>query len=131
MTEKPEGHALGDRDALLTVAEPFAFWAIEKKSGLTRFIQHPAIELVDDIAPYQLRKVRILNGAHTALVSKALPLGFKTVREAVSHPEIENWLRNLLFEEIVPTVVDRVQNAEIFAKATLERFSNPFLNHLL
>ena len=80
---------------------------------------------------YALRKVRILNGAHTALVSKALPLSIVTVREGVNHPEIGPWLRRVLFEEIVPTVADRVDDAAGFAAAVLERFANPFLEHKL
>ena len=131
VTEKPERHALSETDALLTVAEPFAFWAIEQTPGMRPLFVHPAIHLVPDVTPYLLRKVRILNGAHTALVSKAMPMGFKTVQEAIANPEIESWLRRLLFEEIVPTMGDQALNTELFAEQTLERFANPFLNHKL
>jgi tagaturonate reductase len=75
--------------------------------------------------------VRILNGAHTALVGRALPLGFVTVREAVSDPAIAEWLERLLFTEIVPTMEGRAPGAEEFARHTLERFRNPFVEHNL
>jgi tagaturonate reductase len=42
---------------------------------------------------------------------------------------VSGWLERLLFEEIVPTVRDRVEDAEGFARLTLERFRNPFLAH--
>jgi len=92
---------------------------------------HPAVVVTPDISGYQLRKVRILNGAHTALVARALPLGIKTVREAVEDPEVGAWLRRLLFEEIVPVLEGRVENPTLFAKQTLDRFANPFLEHQL
>lgn len=80
---------------------------------------------------YALRKVRILNGAHTALVAKALPLGLVTVREAVADAGVRAWLEGLLFEEIVPALEGRTDDPAGFAHQTLERFANPFLDHRL
>ena len=128
---KPAAHPLLASDALLTVAEPFALWAIEGKGQERDLFAHPAITVVDNVDRYTLRKVRILNGAHTALVSKALPMGIVTVREGVTDPKVGPWLRRLLFEEIVPTVADRVDDAEKFAEQVLERFANPYLEHKL
>jgi tagaturonate reductase len=51
------------------------------------------------------------------------------VRQALDEPEIAAWLERLLFEEIVPTVAGRVEGPEEFARQTLERFRNPFLEH--
>jgi tagaturonate reductase len=127
----PATHPLRDRDPLLLSAEPFAFWAVRSTPSTPAFFPHPAITLTPDLAPYYLRKVRILNGAHTALVAHALPRGVVTVREAVEHPEIGPWLERLLFEEIVPVIAERAPGAEAFARATLERFRNPFLEHRL
>ena len=118
-------------DPLSAVAEPFAEWLIAGKPGLAELTAHRAVETVDDVYPYALRKVRILNGAHTALVAKALPLGIATVREAVEDERVGPWLRRLLFEEIVPTVADSVPEAEAFAHDALQRFANPFLDHRL
>src|SRR5215831_1690420 len=129
VSAQPTEHPLLARDALLTVAEPFAFWAIESKTGEVSPFRHPAIKTTIDVMPYFLRKVRILNAAHTALVTKAVPRGIATVREAVSDPEISAWLDKLLFEEIVPVLRGRVEGPEEFAKQTLERFRNPFLVH--
>jgi tagaturonate reductase len=127
----PEDHPLHATDGLLTAAEPFAFWAIQEKPKAAPFIQHPAIVRAPEIQPYFLRKVRILNAAHTALVCKARPRGFLTVRQAVEDPELRAWLQRLLFEEIVPTLEGRVDSPEIFARQTLERFHNPYLEHKL
>jgi tagaturonate reductase len=131
VTGKPAEHRLLAEDPLLTVAEPFAFWAIERGSRPDDLFTHPAMLRVPDVMPYTLRKVRILNGGHTALVCKALPLGLQTVRQAIAHPEVGPWLRRLLFEEVVPTLEGRVEGVKEFAEATLERFANPFQEHKL
>jgi tagaturonate reductase len=131
VTGKPVAHPLLASDELLTVAEPFAFWAVEKGRNSEDFFEHPAILRTDDVMPYTLRKVRILNGAHTAMVCKALPMGLKIVREVVQLPELGPWLRRLIFEEIVPTLEGRVDGPAAFAEQVLERFANPFQEHKL
>lgn len=127
---KPAEHPLLATDGLLTVAEPYACWVIQDNPHAPLF-QHPAIIRAKDVLTYSLRKVRILNGSHTALVCKAIPMGIATVREAVTHPEVGPWLKRLLNEEIIPTIQDRVEDPQGFAAATLERFANPFLEHKL
>jgi tagaturonate reductase len=124
----PAEHPLKATDPLLLSAEPFAVWGVQ---GAGPFLAHPAVTLTADLTPYYLRKVRILNGAHTALVAHAMPLGLKTVRECLEHAEVGPWLERVLFEEIVPVIADRAPEAEAFARATLDRFRNPFLNHQL
>ena len=126
---RPEAHPLLASDGLLTAAEPFALWVIEAGAG--DLFAHGCVRCVDDVRPYALRKVRILNGAHTALVCRALPSGLRTVREAVGDPVVGPWLRRLVFEEIVPTLRDVVEDAVPFAEQALERFANPFLDHRL
>ena len=130
VTGPPPGHPLAG-DPLACVAEPFAFWALQDHPRSRFTLEHPALTRCADVRPYFLRKVRILNAAHTALVAHATPLGFTLVREALADPAVMAWLRRLLFEEIVPTVEDRVQGAAQFAEETLERFQNPFLDHKL
>ena len=125
----PVNHPLKASDPLLLSAEPFALWAVQGKRG--SFIDHPAVILADDIHPYYLRKVRILNGAHTALVAHAVPLGLKTVRECLEHAEVGPWLQRVLTDEIVPVLAGRVADPAGFARTTLDRFRNPFLHHQL
>jgi len=119
------------RDPLFAVAEPFALWAVEGQGPLPVLSGHPAVQMVDDLGPYHLRKVRILNAAHSALVAYALPRGFTIVRDAVLDAEVGGWLRRLLFDEIVPLLEGRTDGPDRFARQTLERFANPFLDHRL
>lgn len=125
----PKEHALLAEDPLLLSAEPYALWAIETTGSFA--FQHSAVVTAADIAPYYLQKVRILNGLHSALVCHALPMGIATVREAVEHAQVGPWLESLLFEEIVPVLEGRVSDPAGFAKTTLDRFRNPFLEHKL
>ncbi len=127
----PAGDPTAKDDPLFAVAEPFASWVIQGDVSGLPLAAHTAIEQVGQLQPYHLRKVRILNGAHTALVAKALPLGIETVRQAVTDERIRPWLESLLFEEIVPTIADRVKEGDSFARIVLERFANPFLEHRL
>lgn len=131
VTVPPPDHPLTAQDPLLVCVEPYALWAIEWKAPVAPFLTHPAIRYVTDLQPFYLRKVRILNGTHTAMASKFLPAGFKTVHEVLSNAEAIRWVRGLIFEEIVPTIASKVDDVAEFADATFDRLRNPFLNHRL
>lgn len=132
VTPPPPDHALTKTDPLCTSAEPYALWAIEKPDGreVTLF-RHPAIRIVDDLSPFYLRKVRILNGLHTAMVAKFLPAGFETVQDVLRNLTAVRWVRALLYEEIVPTIAYRVEDTAEFADETFDRLRNPHMRHRL
>ena len=120
-------------DGMITIAEPYRLFAIEGDAALRDRLRFPAADegiiVADSITPYRLRKVRLLNGAHTSFVSLAILAGCRTVREAVEHPALGAFLRTVLLDEIVPSV--DVPGAERFAREVLSRFANPFLQHQL
>jgi tagaturonate reductase len=124
---------LGYEDALLTTCEPYRLLAIEGDETLRARMRwttaDPAILVVPDISPYRERKVRLLNGAHTALASAALLMGCETVRDAVTHPALGPFLRLAMLDEIVPTL--DAEDSHGFAEGVLDRFRNPFIRHAL
>ena len=128
--------ALAKDDPLLICAEPYYLWALEKPTqspgtavpGLV--FEHPALRLADDIAPYFLRKVRILNGTHTAMVGK-FHGQFDTVQNLLADRAAARWIRDLMYEETVPTLAYRLDLVASFADETYDRFRNPFTNHKL
>lgn len=126
-------HPLTAIDPLFASAEPYALWAIEKPVGRdVPLFKHPAIRIVDDLQPFYLRKVRILNGLHSAMVAKFLPAGFETVQDVLrSAAAVRRWVRALLFEEIVPTIAYRFDDVAAFADETFDRLRNPFMRHRL
>lgn len=95
------------------------------------------VSYIDDLTPDRALKVRLLNGAHTAMVPVGLRGGLATVREFVEDGRWGPWLRGLLLEEIAPTLwrsgapgLDRA-TVEAYALAVLERFANPYVEHRL
>jgi tagaturonate reductase len=132
ITSPPADHPLARSDRLLVCAEPYALWAVQRPAaGPAPLFRHPALQVVDDLSPYYLRKVRILNGLHTAMVAKFAPAGFETVAEVLADRSAVRWLRGLLYEEIVPTIAYRVDDVAQFADQTWERLRNPFTVHRL
>ncbi|MBL0358168.1 MAG: tagaturonate reductase [Chitinophagaceae bacterium] len=126
---------LGYEDKQVVEGEPFHLWVIEAGETLEKELPFPSIGLnvlyVKDVTPYKVRKVRILNGVHTALVPVAYLYGIDTVREAMENTVIGRFIKDALFEEIIPTLDLPQEELEAFAAAVLERFSNPFIKHLL
>ena len=115
--------------------EPFHLWVIQADEQLQRELAFPSIGLdvlyVKDITPYRTRKVRILNGAHTALVPVAYLYGIDTVRESVEDPVIGKFLKETIFDEIIPTLDLPKEELERFANEVIDRFRNPYIKHLL
>jgi tagaturonate reductase len=126
---------LGYEDKQVVEGEPFHLWVIEGSEELQKELPFPSIGLdvlyVKDITPYRTRKVRILNGAHTALVPVAYLYGIDTVRESVDHPVVGKYLRDTIFEEIIPTLDLPKEELEQFANEVIDRFRNPYIKHLL
>jgi tagaturonate reductase len=122
---------LGYDDAMMTICEPYRLLVIQGDDALRARLGFvgDGVLVTADIAPYRERKVRLLNGAHTALVSLALLAGCRTVREAVSDPALGAFLDDVLFGEIIPSV--DVPGAELFAREVLDRFANPDVEHAL
>jgi tagaturonate reductase len=100
-------------------------------TGDLDFFNHPAIRVVDNVDPYFLRKVRILNGLHTAMAAKYQPAGFETVLQVMQDKAASRWLRGLLFEEIVPAIAHRAEGVAEFADQVWDRLRNPFVSHKL
>lgn len=126
---------LGFEDNLLVMAEPFHLWVIEGPQNMEEIF--PAakaglqVKFVKDQSPYRTRKVRILNGAHTALVPLAYLKGLRTVREAVEDKVIGEFIKDTIYKEIIPTLDLPKEELEQFASDVLERFKNPFIHHEL
>jgi len=126
------------QDPLAALVEPWNFWAIQAEpTGAVAALAAAApgeVVVAPDISRYMLRKVRILNGLHTAMASIAeSKFGCATVRESLEHPELGPWLEALLREEILPAICPPLDpgDAAGFADATLGRMRNPFLEHRL
>jgi tagaturonate reductase len=128
---------LGYSDKLLVAAEPFALWVIESecpeivaqafpldKAGLP-------VLFVKDYVPYRERKVRLLNGAHTASALAAYLAGVETVGGLMRDKTMRAFLERALFGELAPMVPLPPDEVGRFAQSVIERFENPFIKHNL
>lgn len=119
------------------VAEPYGLWAIRETPGLELPCHHPDVQVVSDLAPYEKRKLHVLNLSHSWLVQRwhdqRLASRLSYVREAMQEPSLREPLESMLRDEILP-VLDRQLpglHLEDYIETTLERFCNPFLDHRL
>ncbi|MDQ1235846.1 tagaturonate reductase [Paenibacillus sp. SORGH_AS306] len=126
---------LGYEDSFVVVGEPFHLLVIEGPSWIEQELPFAQaglyIKVVEDMAPYRTRKVRILNGAHTAMTPVAYLYGLNTVAETVDHPVTGAFVRSLIQDEIIPTLDLPAEELEQFAEAVMERFRNPYVQHFL
>jgi tagaturonate reductase len=129
-TAPAPGDQAAQGEPFAVVVEPYASWVVEGSSaeGLP---DHPAVQRTADVLPFALRKIRILNGAHTALVARTRDTPIVLVREAMDDPDIASWLEDLLVEEVVPALGERITDGAAYVRIVLERFRNPFQDHRL
>lgn len=124
---------IGYEDHQLVQAEVFHLWVIEAPERLAR--EFPAnqaglhVQFVDSEEPYHQRKVTLLNGTHSVLAPVAFFAGIDIVRDACQHEEVGNYVRQVLFDELLPTLSQPEGVSRIFAESVLERFQNPFVDH--
>ena len=117
---------------MMDTAEIFHLWVIQGDHEDELPLQKAGYNVIwtDNVDPYKKRKVRILNGAHTSMVLAARMYGLETVGECLKDEKVSAVLKKCIFEEIVPTIGDTEDNRK-FGAAVLERFSNPFIKHML
>lgn len=123
---------IGEQDDMMDTAEIFHLWVIQGSHEDELPLQKAGFHVVwtDNVDPYKKRKVRILNGAHTSMVLGAHLYGLKTVGECLKDEKVSALLRKCIFGEIIPAIGDTEDNRK-FGEAVLERFSNPFIKHML
>jgi tagaturonate reductase len=121
-------------DNLIVAAEPFFLWAIEGGDDLKAKLPFDKtdlnVKIVDDIRPFKMIKVRILNGAHTAMVPVSLLHGNKLVMETVNGDFTGPFVDNVI-SEISETLPMDKNEITAYAEEVMDRFRNPFIKHAL
>ncbi len=132
-------NTLGYKDKLLVTSEAFLFWALEAPTEWLPILKEELplhktdydVVFTEDVTNYKARKVRILNGSHTATVLGAYLAGFNTVGEVMEDKLFNAYLKKALFDEIIPTLTLDYNDLKSFADAVFDRFANPFIKHYL
>lgn len=126
---------LGYKDTNMVVGEIFHLWVIDGPKGLEEKLPAPKAGLnvlyVDSIKPYKERKVKILNGSHTCLVPVSYLAGIDTVGETVADEQLNRFVKEFIFDEVVPTINIPHDQMVDFSNSVLERYANPFVRHEL
>ena len=123
--------ALGLDDAWPIMTEAFTQWVIEDDFGLGRPDWDQAgATFVGDVAPYELMKLRLLNGAHSTLAYLGYLMGRETVAAAMQEPGIARLIDEMMRLEVTPTLPP-LQGFDVaaYCKSLLDRFRNPALQH--
>ncbi|MFK0166934.1 mannitol dehydrogenase family protein [Rhizobium sp. NPDC090279] len=107
--------------------EEFKQWVLEDKFPAGRpALEKVGVTFVSDVAPYELMKLRILNGGHASIAYPGELLDIQFVHEAMEDPQIGAFLAKLERDEIIPTVPP-VPNTDLYSYAdrVQQRFHNP------
>lgn len=125
---------LGYEDQLVVAGEYFHFWVIEAPEWVRK--EFPAasagldVKFVEDMTRYREQKVLVLNGCHTGSYAVSYLSGLETVREAFEDPQVGRYMRELVYEEVLPVLEGTEEELRSFAYKILERFKNPYIRHL-
>ncbi len=125
--------ALKLQDAWPVQRERFVQWVVEE----TDFAAQPdwasvGVTLSRDVSAYERAKLRLLNGAHSALAYLGILAGLETVAQAMAEPALRAFIERLMIEDVQPTLsVPRGEELAAYRQAILQRFENPAIRHLL
>jgi mannitol 2-dehydrogenase len=118
----------GVEDRWPVVCEPFTQWVLEDSFSSRRppLEQASGVQIVSDVAPYELMKLRLLNAGHQGLCYFARLCGYTYVHEAAQDPLFREFLRAYMHDEAAPTLgaVPGV-DLDAYERTLIERFSNP------
>ncbi|WP_225228635.1 tagaturonate reductase [Bacillus sp. PS06] len=126
---------LGYVDQLMVVGEQFELFVIEGPEWIKD--EFPAaraglnVHIVDDLSSYRTKKVRMLNGAHTAMTPVAYLYGLDTVSQAVTNEATKTFIEQVMNDEIIPTLPYAKNELHEYAKDVINRFRNPYIHHYL
>lgn len=118
-------------DAAPVVTEPFSEWIIsgEFPAGRPDW-QAAGASVVGDVAPFEQRKLWLLNGSHSLLAYCGSILGHRTVDRAVADPTCRGWMRQW-WDEASAHLSLPAEEIGRYREALLRRYANPRIGHRL
>lgn len=123
--------AAGVVDRCPVVTEPFHEWVLGGSPGAAAPDWAGAgARVVDDVTPYEHRKLWMLNGAHSLLAYAGGTLGHQTVAAAVGDERVRAWVEEW-WDEVEPHLSQPAAELADYRAALLDRFANPRIEHRL
>lgn len=133
---KPEDiarlQAQGIADNLPVLHEPFSQWVVEDDfvQGARPDLGAAGVQLVQDVTPFEVMKLRMLNGTHSSLAYLGYLAGHETIAETVADPVFAAFVGRLWRDEIIPAITPpRGVDLHAYADQLLDRYRNPAIRH--
>ena len=117
----------GIDDAWPVVCEPFKQWIIEDKFCNGRpALEDVGVQFTDDVRPYELMKLRLLNASHSSMAYLGYLAGFSTAPEVMADPDFHRYISAIMNDEVTPLLAP-VPGIDLtdYKKTLLHRFANP------
>jgi mannitol 2-dehydrogenase len=125
--------AFGVEDAWPVVCEPFAQWVLEERFHDGRPPWEDAgVQVVDDVEPYELMKLRLLNAGHQAIGYLGYLAGYRYAHEVCSDPLFVRFLRGYMDDEATPSLPEVPGiDLDAYKSNLVERFASPEIKDTL
>jgi mannitol 2-dehydrogenase len=123
----------GVSDAWPVICEPFTQWVLEDSFPAGRpALEKAGVQIVADVEPYELMKLRLLNAGHQAIGYAGMLAGYRLADEATRDDAFADFLRGYWREEAIPSLkpVPGV-DLEEYVEGLIERFGNPNIRDTL
>lgn len=117
----------GIRDTWPVMTEPFRQWIIEDTFCNGRPpLEEVGAQLVTDVHPYELMKLRLLNASHSAMGYLGYLAGYRYIHEVMGDPLFQDFIRRLMDDEVTP-LLPPVPGVDLdeYKRTLIERFANP------
>jgi len=125
--------SFGIIDGWPVVTEPFKQWVIEDHFPLGRPAwERVGAQMVSDVHPYEMMKIRLLNASHQALCYIGMLLGYSYADETMADADIRALVEHMMNDEVTPLLppVPGIDLAQ-YKRTVIERFANPTLRDQL
>ena len=123
--------AQGYDDASPVPTEPFSEWVVSGSfPGGRPAWQDADAQIVDDVIPYEQRKLWLLNGSHSLLAYAGSVRGHASVDQAIADPACREWVESF-WNEASPYLTLPAESVADYREALIERYTNPRIGYQL
>ena len=123
----------GVDDRWPVICEAFTQWVLQDRFSLGRPpLEDVGVQIVEDVEPYELMKLRLLNAGHQALAYLGHLAGYRFVHDAAQDPLFQSFLLGYMEEEATPTLRPVPgMDLDAYRRELIARFSNPHIRDTL
>ena len=121
---------VGYHDEAMVKTEPFTQWVIEDRfAGERPDLAAFGVQMTANVAPWEVAKLRLLNGAHSGIAYLGGLAGVDYVHQMVGRPAVRSFVESLWNEVASTLSPPEGFNVAAYRSALMQRFANPTLQH--